>query len=178
MKERTQSIETAGASPDDALPISLAGEPPTITRVAELSHASLAVLLAESESAGYRFVRRLIDEWEQGVNRFSRPGEALFAAEIDGQIVGVCGLNVDPYLNDPCIARVRNVYVLAAWRRRGIGGRLVDQAIESARGHFHRLRLRGEQPGPARLYESLGFRPCSGIPNCTHFLDLGNTDRK
>ena len=143
-----------------------------ITRICELSRDRVAMLLAESEVSGYRFLHRLVDEWERGVNRFSLPGEALFAAEFDGRIVGVCGLHVDPYLNDRRIGRVRNVYVLAACRGRGTGRRLVERAIAASRGHFDRLRLRGEEEGPARLYESLGFRPCTGIPNCTHVLDM------
>jgi GNAT superfamily N-acetyltransferase len=147
-------------------------EKAVVARITDLARDRLAVLLAESEASGYRFVRRLVDEWERGVNRFSRPGEVLFAAESGGQIVGVCGLNVDPYLDDPLVARVRNVYVLAACRGRGIGRRLVGHAIATARGHFDRLRLRAEEAGPARLYESLGFRPCAGIPDCTHILEL------
>jgi GNAT superfamily N-acetyltransferase len=147
-------------------------EEAVIARVTDLSHDRLAVLLAESEAGGYRFVRRLIDEWERGINRFSRPGEALYAAESGGQIVGVCGLNVDPYLRDPRVGRVRHFYVLAECRGQGIGRRLVGRAIAEARGHFHQLRLRGQEAGPARLYESLGFRPCAGMPDCTHILEL------
>ena len=148
-------------------------EDAVITRVTDLMRDRLAVLLAESEASGYRFVRRLVDEWEQGTNRFSRPGEALFAAESGGRVVGVCGLNVDPYLDDSRVGRVRNVYVLAACRGRGIGRRLVGRAVAEAQGHFDRLRLRGREAGPARLYESLGFRPCAGMPDCTHILELG-----
>lgn len=39
---------------------------------------TLDVLLADSEREGSRFVRRLVDEWATGTNRFDRPGEALF----------------------------------------------------------------------------------------------------
>ena len=131
-----------------------------IRRLDDLPPDRFAPLLIESEASGYRFLRRVNDEWASGVNRFRRPGEALLAAEIEGRLVGVCGLNVDPYLDDPRIGRVRNVYVLAECRGRGIGRRLVEQAITAARGHFDRLRLRGEEAGPARLYESLGFRAC------------------
>ena len=144
----------------------------TISRVTDLSRDLIAELLIESEASGYRFLRRVNDEWASGANRFTQPGEALLGAEIGGRLVGICGLNVDPYLTDPRVGRVRNVYVLAAYRGRGIGRRLVEQAISMARGHFDRLRLRGEEAGPARLYESLGFRRCSGVPNCTHVLDL------
>jgi GNAT superfamily N-acetyltransferase len=143
-----------------------------IHRLDWLTHDRFADLLAEGEASGYRFLRRLIDEWESGVNRFARHGEALFAAEIDDRLVGMCGLNVDPYLDNPRIGRLRNVYVLAEHRRHGIGRRLVEGAVAAAGGHFDRLRLRAEEPGPAKLYESLGFLPCHGVPNCTHIMDL------
>ena len=143
--------------------------------IAHLEHLILsrfADMRAESEASGYRFLRQVVDEWESGVNRFSLPGEALLVAEINGRWVGVCGLSIDPYLDDPRVGRVRNVYVLADCRRTGIGRRLVQEAVSRARGIFDRLRLRGEEQGPARLYESLGFRQCRGIPNCTHIMEL------
>ncbi|MGP0064216.1 MAG: N-acetyltransferase family protein [Isosphaeraceae bacterium] len=143
-----------------------------IRRLDRLTHDRFADLLAEGEASGYRFLRRVIEEWESGFNRFTRQGEALFAAEVDDRLVGICGLSVDPYLNDPRIGRVRNVYVLAEYRGSGIGRRLVERAIASARGHFDQLRLRAEEEGPARLYESLGFRPYPRVPDCTHIMDL------
>ena len=36
----------------------------------DLSRARLADMLAESEAAGYRFVRRLVEEWDAGINCF------------------------------------------------------------------------------------------------------------
>jgi GNAT superfamily N-acetyltransferase len=145
-----------------------------VTRLHRLPLEQFAVLLAESEASGYRFLRRVIDEWERGINRFSRTGEALFAAEIGDRLVGVCGLNIDPYLDNPRVGRVRDVCVLAECRGRGIGRQLVEAAISAARGHFDRLRLRGEEAGPARLYESLGFRACREIPDRTHILILNH----
>jgi GNAT superfamily N-acetyltransferase len=147
-------------------------EEDVIARVIDLPRDRFAVLLAESEASGYQFVRRLVNEWERSVNRFTRPGEALFVAELGGMVVGVCGLNIDPYLEDPSVGRVRNVYVLAACRGRGFGRQLVEQAIAAGRGHFDRLRLRADETGPARLYESLGFRSWPGMPDCTHILEL------
>jgi GNAT superfamily N-acetyltransferase len=144
-----------------------------IARVDELPLNRFADMLAESEASGYRFLPRVLDEWGSGVNRFSRPGEALLVADLNGRWVGICGLSIDPYLEDPRFGRVRNVYVMADCRRAGVGRRLVEEAVERARGRFDRLRLRAEEPGPARLYESVGFRPCRGIPNCTHILESG-----
>jgi hypothetical protein len=68
-------------------------------------------LIAESE---LRFVRRLADDWVSVANRFDRPGEALFVARLPGQVVGVRGLNVDPYTAEPGVGRVRHLYVAAA----------------------------------------------------------------
>jgi GNAT superfamily N-acetyltransferase len=143
-----------------------------ITRLDDLPLCRFAEMLAESEASGYRFLRRVVVEWESGINRFARPGEALLVAGLDGRWVGVCGLSIDPYLEDPRVGRVRNVYVLAAWRRTGIGRRLVEEAVARAHGAFDRLRLRAEEARAASLYESLGFRTCSGISSCTHVLEL------
>ena len=107
-----------------------------------------------------------------GTNRFDQPGEALYAARVNGEVVGACGLNVDPYTAEGRVGRVRHLYVMEAYRRHGIGRRLVVEVIAAARGSFDRLRLRTANPEAARLYEALGFAPCAGEADCTHALDL------
>lgn len=131
----------------------------------------LAALVAESEQAGFLFVRRLVEEWGSGANRFSRPGEALFVAEVDGRPVGVCGLSIDPYVAGGRVGRVRHLYVAAAYRRRGIGGRLVHAVVAAAEGVFDRLRLRTDTAAASRFYEARGFQPIVNEPNCTHAFD-------
>jgi nicotinamidase-related amidase/GNAT superfamily N-acetyltransferase len=143
-----------------------------IERLSELPAERLGPLVAESERAGLRFVRRLADEWTSGRNRFDRPGERLFAAVVDGRMIGVCGLNVDPYAGAPTVGRVRHLYVLSAYRKVGVGQRLVGEVVAAARGPFGMLRLRTENPAAARLYERLGFRRCSDIADCTHLMEL------
>jgi GNAT superfamily N-acetyltransferase len=133
----------------------------------------LGAVIAESEAQGLRFIRRLAEEWTRGTNRFDRPGEALFVARIDGDVVGVCGLNVDPYGAAPSVGRVRHLYVLLAHRRQGVGRRLVAEVIAAARRRFHVLRLRTENPGAARFYERLGFQRSAGAGDCTHVMELG-----
>jgi len=131
----------------------------------------LAALLAESEQQGFRFVRRLVEEWESGANRFDRPGEALFVARVGNDVVGVCGLHVDPYADDPKIGRVRHLYVLVPHRRSGVGEQLVADVLETARGRFERLQLRTTNATAARLYERLGFRRTAARDH-THVLDV------
>jgi GNAT superfamily N-acetyltransferase len=143
-----------------------------VTRLEKLPPDRLADLVVESEREGFAFVRRLVAGWESGDNRFDRPGEAFFAAVADGRVVGVCGLNVDPYLPGGRVGRVRHLYVAAAFRRRGIGAELVAAVIRAARGTFDRLRLRTESESAARFYESLGFRRSDDEPDGTHDWDL------
>ena len=144
----------------------------TIERLIELPVHRLADLVAESEALQMRLVRRLVDEWTSGANRFDRLGEALFAAEIEGKVVGVCGLNVDCYTTEPRTGRVRHLYVLMNHRGQGIGSRLVEAVVAAARGNFDRLRLRTDNPQAAAFYAHFGFQPTLGDPNCTHVLDL------
>jgi ribosomal protein S18 acetylase RimI-like enzyme len=143
-----------------------------IARLSELPLEALDELIAESERAGLGFMRRLADEWARGANRFDRPGEVLFAARVGGRLAGVCGLNVDPYGGQGSIGRVRHLYVLAGYRRRGIGQRLAEEVIEAARGRFVRLHLRTTNPAAARLYERLGFRDAGGRSDCSHVMEL------
>ena len=144
----------------------------TIERIRDLGAGQLAALVAESEAQGLRFVRRLAEEWVSGANRFDQPGEALFVARDDGRVVGVGGLNVDPYTAEPTVGRVRHLYVLTAYRRLGIGGRIVEEIVETARGRFERLRLSTSNPEAARLYERLGFHPRANVAHCTHAMEL------
>jgi GNAT superfamily N-acetyltransferase len=150
-----------GSEPGPALIERLRGLPPD--RVSDL--------LAESEEAGSRIVRRLVDEFADRTNRFDRPGEALFGASIAGRLVGVCGLNIDPYAGDARVGRVRHLYVLTPLRRHGVGRQLVGLVIEAARDRFESLRLRTNNPAAARLYEVLGFR-AQEARDYTHVMDL------
>jgi GNAT superfamily N-acetyltransferase len=138
----------------------------------DLSPDALAPLIAESELEEWRFVRRLADEWALGTNRFDRPGEVLFVARMDRSTIGVCGLNADPYTADETTGRVRRLYVLRAYRGRGVDTQLVRAVIAAATGQFQRLRVRTENPEACRLYQQLGFQLVAGVADCTHSLDL------
>ncbi len=145
----------------------------SIKRLHDLPPDRLADLVGESEKAGFRFLRRLVDDWESGANRFAGSGEALFAAVLGGRVVGVCGLNSDPYQCGGRVGRVRHLYVAVEFRRRGVGGLLVARVVWMARNSFGRLRLRTDSEGADRFYEVLGFKRCDGEADCTHMMELG-----
>ena len=116
-----------------------------INKIKELDLSALDELRTESSNEGYRFIGRLCDEWVSGTNRFSAPGEALFVAAVGGQVVGVCGLNSDPYAHDPRIGRVRRLYVSRAHRHSGVGRALLEAV---PRPDPNGLRGQAERSGP------------------------------
>jgi GNAT superfamily N-acetyltransferase len=137
----------------------------------------LAPLVAAAEREGFRMVRRSVDEWRDGTNRFYRPGEVFFGAFApEAGCVGAGGLNVDPY--EPVgpeaaarAGRLRHLYVLPTWRRRGIGRLLVARIVAAARGTFACVQLRAPASGEANpFYLALGFEVVIGHPTCTHRL--------
>ena len=143
----------------------------TIEKLRGASLDGLRELVVESRQTGFRALQRLSEEWSAGTNRFDKPGEALFIATFGGQVVGLCGLNVDPYTPQPRVGRVRHLYVRIEARRKGIGRTLLDTVITEARKWFDLLRLRTDDEGAARFYERRGFRPCFSDA-CTHVFDL------
>lgn len=150
----------------------IASGPATIETLLDLPPGRVGELLSESEAAGVRMIRRLVDDWADGTNRFDRPGEVLFAASIGDRLVGVCGLNVDPYAGDGRVGRVRHLYVLTPFRRRGVGRQLVACVIDRAGARFDTLRLRTYSAAAARFYLALGFRAADAGGTFSHVLEL------
>jgi GNAT superfamily N-acetyltransferase len=146
----------------------------TIERLHDLPADGLEALLADSEQAGSRIVRRLVDEWVSGANRFDQSGKGLFAAWTGGRLVGICGLNVDPYAPEERVGRVRHLYVLSAVRRLGVGRALIAEVVDAARGLFDTLHLRTRNPEAARLYEAFGFRRSGGAADYTHLVEIAS----
>jgi predicted GNAT family acetyltransferase len=93
--------------------------------------------------------------WEANRPEFEQAldANALFLAEQDGTPVGF----VTAWLEDH-IAKIGDLYVTPAQRRRGIGAALVETVVENlrARGATHLFLLANLQSLP--FYERLGFR--------------------
>jgi GNAT superfamily N-acetyltransferase len=141
-----------------------------ITKITDLDVAAMQALREESSREGFRFMKRLCEDWASGANRFDAAGEALFLAFADDQVVGVCGLNRDPYAHDRRTGRVRRLYVLPAHRRSGIGRALLEAVIAHARDHFDLLRVRTEAADA--FYVARGFRRDHSAIEATHVLPL------
>lgn len=98
-----------------------------ITRISGIKSVALNHLLQESWSQNFRFVERLIRDCRSGLNCFDNPGEMLLTASLQGAVVGIAGLNRDPYFNEPKIGRLRHFYVESVGRGQGIGRLSVNQ---------------------------------------------------
>ena len=108
-------------------------------------HEAFLEVVEESRREGFWMIVRLDAAWADGRNRFSKRGEMLLGAYVDGALAGVCGLNVDPYVEKPRQGRVRHLYVSQAFRRHGVGRALVEAIVERARRHFPGLNTRAPE---------------------------------
>jgi GNAT superfamily N-acetyltransferase len=132
----------------------------------------LAPLVSEADREGHAFVRRLWNDWESGENRFHHEGEALFGAFSGDRLIGVGGLNRDPYMQADGIGRLRHLYVAIDARRRGAGRLLVERIVAEAKGSFAVLRLRTPSADAAAFYCRLGFVE-TDEDAATHVMRIG-----
>ncbi|PDQ22149.1 GNAT family N-acetyltransferase [Mesorhizobium sanjuanii] len=132
-------------------------------------------LKEESRQEGYWMLVRLADGWASGRNIFRKRGEALFGAWHGDELVGVCGLNIDPYFNDRDQGRVRHLFVSALHRRNGVGRMLVETVINRAREYFAVLNTRAPKEAFG-FYEGLGFERLEGEEFVTHRMTLATGD--
>lgn len=150
------------------------GTPPMTISPIELPVLGLEQMRVEALQEGFLFVERLCEEWDKGNNRFNEPGEKLFGCMDNAELVGIGGLNRDPFESRSEIGRIRRVYVRPAWRNKRVGQTLVHTLIEYARTNFTELHLRTDNPTAARLYERVGFSRRPTL-SATHVLYLEST---
>lgn len=147
-----------------------------IDRISEIQPGLIDHLVKESLSQGFRFVERLIREYCSGLNCFDKSGELLITASVQGIVVGLGGLNQDPYFNDPKVGRLRHLYVASDWRRCGVGRLLVTQLIHEANQHYQLLTLRTDTQEANQFYQKLGFKISPNWEHTTHHLQLGEME--
>ena len=121
------------------------------------AHPGLEALRRQADLEGFRFMSRLLTEWQSGSNRFERVGESLLGAFEADELAGICGLSRHPYLDHDDVGRLRHLYVRPASRRDGVASALVGRLLASATRVFRVVRLRTDTPEGLALYEKLGF---------------------
>jgi GNAT superfamily N-acetyltransferase len=130
--------------------------PPDIRRLRE-----------EADRDGVRNMGLLINEWESGAERFDAPGEALFGAFDGDTLIGIGGVTIEQGAD---AMRMRRLYVLGNWRKRGAGRTLaqmmIAKGLESA--DFLTCNARAT-PTAAKFWEATGFTPVVA-PGWTHIF--------
>ncbi len=97
---------------------------------------------------------------EQMYQAYQKPRAAYFVAEVDGKVVGGCGVQ---HLNgtDKNIAELQKLYVLKEYRGLGLGKKLVDKSIEFAKQAGYEaiyLETFENMIEAQNLYKKFGFR--------------------
>lgn len=141
----------------------------TIVEIDDSNISSLQKMIEESKQSGEGIVGRTVDEWLSGKNKFGNVGEKFWGLMVDNEIIGIGGLNQDPYLDDPQVGRVRHVYIMKKYRGHGLSRVLLNLIIDLAKKHYTTLRLATHNPIAASLYESLGFEKIDEI-KATHVM--------
>jgi GNAT superfamily N-acetyltransferase len=137
-----------------------------VTRITQLQ-AGIQRLRDEADRDGVRNMGLLVDQWESGAERFDAPGEALFGAFDGDALIGVGGVTIE---HGADAMRMRRLYVLHDWRKRGAGRALAQlmmaTGLESA--DFLTCNARAT-PAAAKFWEAMGFAPVTA-PGWTHIF--------
>jgi len=111
---------------------------------------------------------------------FRRSGSVLWVAEVNGIPAGCCGIYPTEGLDRSCAELVK-YYLSPLERGRGIGRKLMEKCIDSARRTGYRQLYLESLPHFSKavdIYEKLGFRTLaeplgnSGHPSCNIWMLL------
>lgn len=144
----------------------------TVIPIDDLLAVDLSHLVEESKTDGFRFLERLVKDYQSGDNTFHQPGERLLGVYKGNVLVAIGGLNVDPFSEDVKVGRLRRFYVAKDHRRRRIGSLLIDAIIEGASDYFDVLVLHTDTEQAGTFYKAYGFSEDRRYPNATHSLIL------
>lgn len=139
-------------------------------------YQGFAELKLLSITEGFNMLRRLEDNWRSGENRFDMPGEKLLGAYDKCTLVGVCGLNIDPFSTLVRTGRLRHLYVDLKYRRKHVGSFLLNEILSNTEIWFDCINTNA--PSTAfTFYERAGFEAVSDSVKVTHRLCLATSLR-
>ena len=100
------------------------------------------------------------DELQSLPGDYAGPEGALVLAIADDQVAGCCALRPLPTADHVNAAEMKRLYVRPAYRRSGLGRRLVEATLDAARvAGYHSVLLDtlDDMESARALYEELGF---------------------
>ena len=145
-----------------------------VQRIEDLKKVDVSQLVTESEEEGYRFLTRLVNDYEDGSNTFNKDGEALYGVwEGPEKLVAIGGINQNPYTENKDEARLKRFYTLGNARRQGVGSQLLSELVNHAKGNFKKITCRTESAKADAFYRANGFEEAHDTPDTTHIMKLG-----
>ncbi|MBP3972418.1 GNAT family N-acetyltransferase [Bacillus sp. WL1] len=129
-------------------------------------------LVQESKEEGFRFLKRLISEYENKINTFNKTGECLYGIFQEGKLIGIGGLNEDPYSENNKIGRLRRFYISKDYRGVGLGNLLLNQLVSHAEKYFKVVVLHTDTKQGDAFYIANGFVKGEFYKGSSHFKVL------
>jgi len=123
-------------------------------------------IVCESQADGFHFLKRLVDEFNSGINRFDNLGEVLLVVREQGCLIAIGGLN-----NYKGVGRLRRFYVRKEYRRTGLGRMLLEELEQYAIKSFPEIVLFSDTSDANKFYQACGYTSAaeSGISHRKKF---------
>ncbi|MBJ8052710.1 GNAT family N-acetyltransferase [Bacillus cereus] len=143
-----------------------------IKQIEDLFKYEINHLIQESTKEGFNFLIKLINEYESKRNTFSKTGECLYGIFRGDTLIGIGGLNQDPYTKDNKIGRLRRFYIAKDYRRKGLGRLLLGRILGDAKIYFTIVVLHTDIKQGDQFYTSSGFVKGTMYVGTSHYLNL------
>lgn len=142
-----------------------------VEKIDDLNTIDISNLVEESESEGYRFLTRLVEEYKNGTNTFDKPGEVLFSIRNEKEeVVAIGGVNQSDFADEMTEARLQRFYVLDEARRKGVGSKLLQEIVDHSKNLFKKISVRTESSKADVFYRSNGFEFDDSSTETTHVM--------
>ncbi|KAB2441143.1 GNAT family N-acetyltransferase [Bacillus luti] len=128
-----------------------------IQQIEDLMIYEYDYLVQESKDEGFHFLVKLISEYENEINKFNKTVECLYGIFQGEKLIGIGGLNVDPYTENNKIGRLRRFYISKDYRRIGLGNLLLNRLLSHAEKYFQIVVLHTDTKQGNAFYLANGF---------------------
>ncbi|MBJ7932920.1 MULTISPECIES: GNAT family N-acetyltransferase [Bacillus cereus group] len=143
-----------------------------IQQIENLMKYEISHLVQDSKEGGFNFLIKLINEYENKINVFNKTGECLYGIFQGEKLIGIGGLNEDPYTENNKIGRVRRFYIAKEYRRKGLGRLLLVRILSDAKKYFNIVVLNTDTEQGDKFYTSGGFVKGKKYVRASHYLNL------
>lgn len=143
-----------------------------IQQIEELIKYEHDYLVQESKEEGFNFLIKLKSEYKNKTNTFNKTGECLYGIFQEEKLIGIGGLNEDPYSENNKIGRLRRFYISKDYRRIGLGNLLLKQLLSHAEKYFKVVVLHTDTKQGDTFYIANGFVKGKLFKGSSHYKVL------